>query len=295
MSIKITNAEKWVCEQIINHMENADLPAWRKPWNGSNAMPHNAINGRRYNGWNMWALMNAPHSDPRYITIKNVGKLGGKLKPEWQQKWDDKEFRGYTVLFWNFPNDKEKAAGKAPFCRAYKVFNMEMVEDIDESKLKPLEEGETCEHDAIDSCEKVVLGYKDIPKVEIEGNRACYTPAFDTIKMPKKEQFPKVEEYYSTLFHELAHSTGHENRLAREGVMNIGMFGDHEYSKEELVAEFTASILCGEAGIAPSTLENSAAYIKGWHKKLKKNPELLAEAIREANKSVRYILDKKFD
>ena len=82
-------------------------------------------------------------------------------------------------------------------------------------------------------------------------------------------QFEKLAEFYSCLFHELGHSTGHESRLNRKGITELNGFGSHEYSKEELVAEFTATFLCGVAGIERQTLDNSAAYIRGWTERLK--------------------------
>lgn len=289
--MKIQKAEMWVAEQIIAHMENAELPPWRKPWNDGMNLPHNALTGRRYSGWNMWALMLAPHDDPRYITGKNVHKLGGTIKVDEQGE----KLKPYTVLFWKFPTEAEKHAGKIPFCRAYKVYNIEQTEGVDESKLKPLEKVEESDHTPVEACEAIVKGFKEIPKIEHGGNRAAYSPAFDKVMMPQMKNFSKVEEYYSTLFHELGHSTGHESRLDREEVMNPIRFGSHDYSKEELVAEFTAAQLCGNAGIAPTTLENSAAYIKSWHKKLKNDPELLAQAIRDANKAVRMIMGTVYE
>ena len=127
------------------------------------------------------------------------------------------------------------------------------------------------------------------PSLEHEGARACYSASFDKINMPRKETFGKVEDYYSTLFHEMTHSTGHSSRLNRDAIQSVN-YGSHEYSEEELVAEFGAAELCGMAGIEPLTLENSAAYIASWHKKLKKEPEALIRAIKAASKGVKLIL-----
>ena len=84
--------------------------------------------------------------------------------------------------------------------------------------------------------------------------------------MPQKERFKSVEEYYSTLFHELTHSTGHAKRLNRKGGSR---FGSATYSREELVAEIGAAMLCGVAHIDNATLDNSAAYIDSWRRALK--------------------------
>jgi antirestriction protein ArdC len=104
--------------------------------------------------------------------------------------------------------------------------------------------------------------------------------------------FDSSEEYYSVLFHELGHSTGHDSRLSRKGIVEFDRYGSDQYSKEELIAEFTASMLLDSCGIE-GTIENSAAYIKSWVKALKDNPEILVEASRSAQKAFDYIVGKK--
>jgi len=77
----------------------------------------------------------------------------------------------------------------------------------------------------------------DRPAVEDKEARAYYRPAIDLVNVPAIRYFESGEEYYSTLFHELAHSTGHAKRLNREGVNEVAAFGTAIYSKEELIAE----------------------------------------------------------
>jgi len=110
--------------------------------------------------------------------------------------------------------------------------------------------------------------------------------------MPVKEAFESPEEYYSTLFHELSHATGHQKRVGRKGILEPSYFGSHEYSKEELVAEMGAAFLCGHSGIE-RTIENSAAYIRGWLKSLKNDRTILVLAAAQAQKSSDYILGRK--
>ena len=102
------------------------------------------------------------------------------------------------------------------------------------------------------------------------------------------EGFDGSPEFYSTLFHEMAHSTGHKTRLAREGIVNHINFGSHNYSKEELVAEMSAAFLCGRSGIE-STFENSAAYIATWREKLTSDKHVIVSAASQADKAVRFI------
>ena len=105
--------------------------------------------------------------------------------------------------------------------------------------------------------------------------------------MPERNRFHTPEEYYSVLFHEMVHSTGHKSRLSRDAVQHVS-FGSHEYSEEELVAEFGSAMLCGKAGIATKIIENSASYIKGWSKKL--TPEMLVLGSRAARKAFEYVI-----
>ena len=107
--------------------------------------------------------------------------------------------------------------------------------------------------------------------------------------MPSRAAFNSQAEYYSTLFHELTHSTGHASRIGREGIEQLNTFGSESYSKEELVAEMGAAMLCGVTGIAPATLQNSAAYLKTWIERLRSDSRLLVSAASAAQKAADYI------
>ena len=126
------------------------------------------------------------------------------------------------------------------------------------------------------------------PRME-QSSAAWYRPSNDTVGMPARGLFSSAEEYYSTLFHELTHSTGHASRIGREGIEILNTFGSESYSKEELVAEMGAAMLCGVTGIAPATIENSAAYLKTWIERLKSDSRLLVSAASAAQKAADYI------
>ena len=126
------------------------------------------------------------------------------------------------------------------------------------------------------------------------GNQiAAYSASIDTVMMPNRNQFHRVEGYYSTLFHELVHSTGHRNRLHRPAVHDIN-FGSEKYSKEELIAEIGAAFLCGHTGIEnQKTLENTSAYVKSWVEKLENDKKLIVTAASAAQKAVDYIVGEQ--
>lgn len=117
--------------------------------------------------------------------------------------------------------------------------------------------------------------------------------SFDVVNMPERRLFPKAEHYYSVLFHELTHSTGHASRLDRATLKDSLAFGDTNYSKEELCAEMGAAYLCGVAGIANETVTNSAAYIQGWLGRLRNDKRLLVQAAAHAQKAADFILGER--
>jgi antirestriction protein ArdC len=112
----------------------------------------------------------------------------------------------------------------------------------------------------------------------------------DSVTMPCREAFESPEEYYSTLFHELTHSTGHKSRLDREGINVPHYFGDPVYSREELIAECGAAFLSGQSGIVSKTLSNSASYLQNWIRVLKSDSRLIITAASAAQKAADLIL-----
>jgi len=115
----------------------------------------------------------------------------------------------------------------------------------------------------------------------------------DRVSMPKPGSFASREEYYSTLFHEMTHSTGHRSRLARDGVTNPTLFGSHAYSREELVAEMGAAFLAGHCGIETQTLDNSAAYLAGWLRVLRKDARMVVWAGGQAQRAADWITGRR--
>jgi antirestriction protein ArdC len=111
------------------------------------------------------------------------------------------------------------------------------------------------------------------------------------VHLPALTVFNSTEEHYSTLYHELVHSTGHKTRLDRTGIKDIN-FGSETYSKEELIAEIGSAFLCGMTGIENKTLNNSSAYIAGWLKKLKDDKKLVVMAAAQAQKAVDHITNE---
>lgn len=274
-----------VTEKVLALMAKGEVP-WRKPWKG--ARPCN-ISGRKYSGGNLFLLSCLGYDSPIFLTFNQIKKAEGKIK-EGQEK------AHFPVFFWSFV-EKKDANGKVstfPIFRFFLVWNIEQVEGISvPDALKIIQNDNPI---PMDSAESVISNMPNRPMIEekMGSNRACYNPTSDTVTIPSAKQFKATEEYYSTFFHELGHATGHTSRLNRKEVNDPIVFGSHDYSLEELVAEMTAAFLCAETGIAnDSTIENSAAYIAGWNAKLKADPKLFWTAASRAQKAADYILNRK--
>jgi antirestriction protein ArdC len=262
--------------KIIEKLEAGVIP-WRKPWKGSGAV--NWKTQKEYRGINQ-ILLDAGE----YATFKQIKDAGGKVK---------KGAKSEIIVFWKFL-EKENEQGeteKLPLLRYYRVFNIEK----DVEGLEPKQERAEFNHNPIEEAEKIFKGYINCPSYTFENDGAWYRPFQDLINVPPISAFEKGEEFYCTLFHEMAHSTGHESRLKREGIKTVAAFGSEDYSKEELIAEFTASMLCGVAGIDNSTIDNSASYINSWLRKLKDDKTMLVQAAGKAQKAADYILGTKFE
>ncbi len=154
------------------------------------------------------------------------------------------------------------------------------------SELEPIEEAE-----------KIKTEYMNRERLKIfekVTNKAFYTPTFDYIEVPCKEQYQNIEEFYSTLFHEMIHSTGHKNRLGRLETGASTHFGSESYSKEELVAELGSATLVNMLGIeTEKSFRNSSAYIQNWLQALKNNNKFIVSASSKAEKAVKYILNEQ--
>ena len=274
-----------ITDRILAEMEKGVIP-WRKPWRGTDA-PLNLISKKNYRGINTFLLSCAGFGSPYWLSYKQAKQKGGQVK---------KGEQGYPVVFWKFlefdkedPDTGEIKKKRFPMLRYYTVFNAEQCEGI---KLPPTHEENGTPFEPIETAQTIADNFPGAPPVEHGGGRACYSPSKDVIRMPPQDDFESPEEYYCALFHEQSHSTGHKSRLNRN--MENG-FGSHDYSKEELVAEFAAAFLCGISGIEKETLKNSAAYIQNWATKLKSNPKWAVCAAAAGQKAADHIQDIKFE
>ena len=234
-----------ITNRIMEQMEGGVIP-WQKPWVSSGSCI-SYTTGKAYSLLNQM-LLGRPGE---YATFKQIQAAGGHVR---------KGEKASMVVFWKWIEQENEDGEKKeiPFLRYYNVFHISQCENI-----KPKREILPAEHaDADLTADRLIQAYTAREGVRLhhsEGDRAFYRPTDDGITVPAMKQFISTAEYYSTIFHELTHSTGHSRRLNR--LDRTAHFGSEEYSKEELVAEIGASALVNHAGLETvSSFRNSAAY-----------------------------------
>ncbi len=275
-----------IAQQIIDKLEKGIIP-WKPTW--ILKTPMNFVSKRPYTGINMLLLDNENYEYPYYLTFRQVSMLDAHVKEgecghivtymhhnEEKQDCDDDENLKSTN---NKINTKKKA-----FLRYYRVWN------ISQTTLKFNLNTNDSISSEVDLCAKIINSYKDCPDINHQEVIPCYNRVSDVVKIPKVQNFKNKEAYYSTLFHELIHSTGHQKRLKRKSLLESHHFGSEEYSLEELVAEIGAYMLCSKAQISNLTNDNAIAYIQGWLNALKNDHQLIFTASRLAQEANNYIL-----
>lgn len=305
MSTKNSTSKMSVVEifvnRVIERVQKENRLPWQKPWNPvAESGAYNAVSGRHYNGLNTLILDPGP-----YLTFKEVQDLGGTVRKGCHSQpvffW-----KQITVNDWTAPDpDEDEENGKVidgvkktiPMMRYYNVFALAdcIIPEAGMKKLK-LEAEKVDEivhadsYPAADALMKFYLGREGITTGP--ETKAFYRPSTDYIGLPVRGSFPKLEEFFSTAFHEITHSTGAEKRLKRFGVTGGHSFGSKEYSKEELVAEIGACFLCSFTGVDVTVTENNnVAYLQSWLNALKNDPKLLISAHSKARKAFEFIVN----
>jgi antirestriction protein ArdC len=274
---------------VIRALENGTVP-WRQPWTVETGVPLSLATGKPYRGINPFLLGLTAQANgyrsPWWGTIRKINERGGRVR---------KDEHPTLVVFWKSymhkaENEDEKDERRF-LLRAYRVFNADQVNWADEEPA--YETHDRPEITQIAAAEGIVEGYPHPPTRQV-GTAAYYEGgSVDRVTMPPKETFSSAQAYYATLFHELTHSTGHDSRLDRDGVRagSFSRFGDPVYSREELVAEMGAALLCGIAGISqPDLIDSSAAYLRSWLEVLRADKKLIVQAAARAQRAADHIL-----
>jgi len=297
---KVTDiAYKPTAENILASMQSQlDKPKSKQKWysafNRPGGIGKNAVTGNYYKGSNLMLTMFDTDKNKYAHAIYATKKQWATLKCEVKDNAPS-----LPITFWNtIYEDSKRIKGKKvkaiSFCMYYKVYNVKFVEG--DYKVPVFKTGKQYSIKLIDDFVKAT-------KVELkhtENNGCFYSPKKDLVNMEYKTNFKDTEEsnatvhYYSTLFHELTHSTGHESRTNRIKT-NLNKFGSHskEYAFEELVAEIGSILLGNQFNIEKTIRDNHSKYLNSWIKALKEDYTLIATAFAQAQKAVDYFVSTK--
>ena len=269
-----------VTDRIIAQMEQGIIP-WKKPWI-ANAKAISHTTGKAYSLLNQM-LLGRPGE---YITFKQCQEAGGHIR---------KGEKASMVVFWKWIEQEDEETGEkkeVPFLRYYNVFHIDQCEGITakHSTATAFPDGA----EVLEAAQEIIYDYlsrEGVKLSHVEGDKAFYRPSTDEVVLPIRKQFMSTAEYYSTVFHELTHSTGHPSRLNR--LSKPTFFGTEDYSKEELVAEIGASALVNHVGLeTTNSLRNNTAYIQNWLSVLKNDKRFIVSAAGKAEKAVNLILNQ---
>ena len=283
-----------VTDRIVESMKNGIIP-WHKPWSlkgDAEEMAINYVTRRPYSLVNQWLLM----EPGEYLTFKQISALGGKVKKGAKSQF----VVFYTKVEYTEKNEHtgEEEKKSYPLLRYYNVFHISNTEGI-ESKIKKSDVEVTASVPMCDEADAAIdLYVKSETGLSFVNNkpsdRAYYSPSEDKVVVPMPSQFVEVAEYYSTAFHELTHSTLIESRCNRRQPGEVAFFGSKSYSREELVAEIGAAMLCSNFGIdSDKAFANSIAYLQSWAANLQNDPKAIVIAAGKAEKAARYILGER--
>ncbi|MDR3709673.1 MAG: zincin-like metallopeptidase domain-containing protein [Capsulimonadaceae bacterium] len=274
-----------ITNRILAELDKGVVP-WRKPWTSRTAV--NAVSEKPYRGINSLLLGMAGYDDHRWLTFKQAHDLNGQVR---------RGEKGTAIVFWQFiehEGDDDEQKRSIPLARAYTVFNVQQCERLvvsEGGKLPDLEPiSASMDASALEAARNLLEGYPDAPKV-LPCSHAAYAPARDVVLMPSASAFNSKAGYTATLAHELVHSTGHNKRLNRPGVVGLIQFASQDYSFEELLGELGACFLCAEIGVA-NDIQNSASYIEGWRQRLSTDSRLIVRAASQAQKAADWVLGR---
>lgn len=271
-----------VNDRITELLDKGVIP-WQQPWTDA-GHPKNLISDKNYRGINVWLLNSLHYQRNIFLTYNQAKDLGATV---------NKGEKAHPVVFWKWlekENKETKEIERVPLLRYYNVFNIEQCSGIPIEKIPPTT---LKENNPIETCEKIITEMPKRPPIHHSEQRAYYNRDADFVNVPKRETFRSSEDYYATLFHELVHSTGHNDRLARRELLTSKGMRTGEYATEELTAEMGASYLKSYAGIPIHQLENQASYIRYWLEKLHDDKRIFVHASAQAQRATDFILNIK--
>lgn len=298
MEAKLQNLYERITNQIIEQLEKGAVP-WKSPYFSKTGFPKNFSTQCEYNGINVLLLGSLRFTSPNFLTFLQAKELGGSVR---------KGERGHLVVKYGTytKQDEVSPEGDDPvkprgYLRGYTVFHESQIDGIEFPEPTLLPELSTTEK--TDRARSIIESMPKRPPIKTGSSIPCYKQFADSVHMPDIRYFKNEEAYYSTLFHELAHATGHQSRLARKsmlenkGIDASGNTSHKIYAEEELVAEMAASFLNAHAGIMEDEIENSAAYLQSWINALRSKDAQgwIVRAASQGQKAADFILGRQLE
>lgn len=269
---------------ITDKIDTDKILPWDKGTLNNKFFPRNWKTEHNYRGVNALLLSCLGSGLQEYLTFKQVVEAGGKVK---------KGAKSFPIIFWSTyipkgqeedQQDEDEEIRPRGFWKKYNVFQVgEQTEGIEPKREMKTQDNERRED--VDSFIAKFAAASGVKVKEISGQTtACYIPSLHEVHIAPVNEYKSTEAWIATLLHELVHSTG-----PKMGRKMGAKFGSEKYSKEEVIAEFGAALLCREFGITCQE-DNTAAYLQNWSQKLKENPDWLINGANAAQKAVDYML-----
>ena len=297
------SVERRILDTLIKAVESSGLLPWQRPWvvahpinlvtynaHKSEGTPEEVCIKYGYKGINPLLLSLSEFSSPFWFTYKQATDLGWQIR-----KGEKSSF----IVYWNIfektvtDDDGDDRIVKIPFLRYYNLFNVEQADPAEGKEPAPIP--------TITDIDKTDRKRDDIKELltapwlaptTFKGTQAAYIPSQDRIVMPPVDAFKSYAHFYSTWAHEAVHSTGHIDRLGREGIVNPSLFGSEKYGFEELIACVGQAMFCARVGVQNEDMnKNDAAYLKNWLQVLKDDPRMIVRAGSQAQRAVDFIFD----
>lgn len=272
-----------VNKRIIKRLEKGIIP-WQQPM-GEAGLPKNIITGRLYKGINVWLLASLGYEQNYFLSAKQIKEMGATIK-EGQ--------KGNLIVFWKWleiKDDETDQSANIPFLRYSNVYNIAQCDGISETQIPLMDDKQI---NPLKKCLEIVVQMPNLPKIKHKEDKAFYNPLLDFINVPKEQSFKDKESYYSILFRELIHSTGHLSRLNRKEVVQQKAFGADPYSIEELTSEIGSSYMKSFAGIGKEYYEINEGDNEGWIDKIQNDKRFIIYASTLAQKATDFILNMSF-
>ena len=288
-----------ITSRILSYLESGTVP-WRKAWTSTSGRPKNAKTQKSYAGINslilgMAMFENADYAaDNRFVTAAQAKDMGSHIRKgehaaarvirmvEVDRRKASKEMDGEVVA---------EEDGKYLVMKTYAVFHVSQLEP----SLPPLANVQASAT-PVAAVGAIVNALKGTGLKIAEGPfEPVYIPKLDLIRIPPIASFHGIDaddataSWHGTLLHEISHSVGAPKRLGRFGMSQMSL---HERAMEELVAEWSAAMMCSDIKgikLGENHIQQHSAYLASWMQVLKDDKSAIFKAAAAAQRTCDYL------